>query len=403
MRIKIQSLSFYTIATFFVTFLPALFSRYQEITNKPLANYCFIDFMINYKGGFVRRGLIGEICSYFTDYVSIPHVLPLTVIIAYLLFGYFAIRWLCKCLHADLVFLFVFSPGLLAFGIKHQSNFYRRDVLIFLAIFSLIRLCCKREKQEQREKPAIFALKFWIIYTTILLVSETILFFMPIAVVIMAIVLRNEGELKLCVFSTLVAVIIGVIVIVAGSADADTVEAIKTYMQTTYPNFKHQYPIEVLSTGISEKINLVLRVPKRSPQVLFSTILAFLLTMIPTIIIVARYQLWASLKQMLPEKWMQMIFFGSLLLPFTLFIIAFDYGRWINMICTIFMLSATAFLDIAQHRKINHKYISDKSSYCLVYILFLTLYTTTWWVPHLYNKSHAFNLTNFGEFLLKLI
>lgn len=110
--------AFCAIASFFVVAIPSLANSYRQIMTDPHSQYCQIELLLNYKGGFIRRGLFGQILSYFTEYVDATKIVPIIIILLFSLFAYSSIKWLMLQLDIDLVFLYIFTPTLLSFWIK---------------------------------------------------------------------------------------------------------------------------------------------------------------------------------------------------------------------------------------------------------------------------------------------
>lgn len=115
--------------------------------------WTFGDWLINYRGGFARRGLLGEIIYWFSKSSFLS---PAFFVIAchtffYGIFFYYSYL-LLKKQQSMVPFVFlIFSPFLFLFQIVGPGGGYRKEI-IFFALFSFLAysLKCKPEKFKTR-------------------------------------------------------------------------------------------------------------------------------------------------------------------------------------------------------------------------------------------------------------
>jgi hypothetical protein len=150
------------------------------------------DWLINYSGGFVRRGLIGQIILEFSYFFSIK--LRDTIVIfqiisftAYYILVFFLLR---RVITNRLLILAVFSPIFILFPISEIEAFGRKEIFIFL-IITLYFFTNVRDIKTQ----LIFKL---IIFPISILIWEPVIFFYPYIMLIDLVVFNfNKFDKKL--------------------------------------------------------------------------------------------------------------------------------------------------------------------------------------------------------------
>lgn len=98
----------------------------------------YYDFLYNYGGGFIRRGLTGEIIFFFQLYLGIPPLVTICVssLTAYILLSYILLRNFSQKEYSPIV---LFMGFVLGSAVIYQFNIMRRDY-IELALFTITLL-----------------------------------------------------------------------------------------------------------------------------------------------------------------------------------------------------------------------------------------------------------------------
>ena len=116
------------------------------------------DWLINYEGGFVRRGLIGELMTNFSIMLSLK--LRDTILIFQLLFFtsyYFLIILFCKnLLQNRLIILAIFSPIFILYPVAEIEALGRKELIIFLIFLSYLLTDIKNFKVQIIYKVILF-------------------------------------------------------------------------------------------------------------------------------------------------------------------------------------------------------------------------------------------------------
>ena len=128
--------SLYAIVIFSFLFqVIKFYTFYQEYSA-----WQYADWIINYQGGFVRRGLIGEILfnvhKIFSIRLDLVTLLFVTSLFTSL--SYFLIKSLKYLENSKLDILIFLSPGFVIYPIMNSEVIGRKDILITLAIAFLV-------------------------------------------------------------------------------------------------------------------------------------------------------------------------------------------------------------------------------------------------------------------------
>ncbi len=133
------------------------------------------EWLINYQGGFTRRGLGGEINIFLTKFFAISLrdailTIQLVIFILYLILLFFYI----KDLKLNIFQIFaLFSPLFLLYPIAELEALGRKELLIFLFFICTLFFC------EKKFKPIIVNLFIFIFFPIVCLIWEQIILFAP--------------------------------------------------------------------------------------------------------------------------------------------------------------------------------------------------------------------------------
>ena len=116
------------------------------------------DWLINYEGGFVRRGLIGEIITNFSTILSIN--LRDSILIFQIIFFisyYFLIMSFCKNLIKNrLIILAIFTPIFILYPVAEIEVLGRKELIIFIIFLSYLFFDIKNLKTQYIYKLILF-------------------------------------------------------------------------------------------------------------------------------------------------------------------------------------------------------------------------------------------------------
>ena len=120
----------------FLIFILISFSLYDY--EKNLTNYIFTENLINYEGGFIRRGFLGSIALFFFQIFKInPKLFFVTIYYSLYLFLILIFSYLInssKKENFDLSLLIILSPATLLFIVFDNGALFRKEIF-FILIF----------------------------------------------------------------------------------------------------------------------------------------------------------------------------------------------------------------------------------------------------------------------------
>lgn len=147
----------------------AVFTVFFALSVIPLiadfpTTYPWQDLMLNWRGGFIRRGLLGEIGLLCRPYAA--EVLCGLVCLAYAAAAFLFVKTVLEMQNPRARLLILLSSSLLMYGIVYPSAGLRKDAFVLLAFIAAMRT----------QKP-LFAAVFMTLAT---FVHEETLFFAPL-------------------------------------------------------------------------------------------------------------------------------------------------------------------------------------------------------------------------------
>ena len=165
----------------YLTFIVSLSIFYLYYKHDVKVDWSISEWLINYQGGFTRRGLGGEINIFFAELFSIP--LRDTIfliqslghsIYLLLLFLYF------RNLNFNIIQVFaLFSPLFLLYPIAELEALGRKEMFIFIFFVSVMFI------SEKKFNPKVLNLTIFIFFPILCLIWEQIILFAPFFVVIL--------------------------------------------------------------------------------------------------------------------------------------------------------------------------------------------------------------------------
>ena len=173
---------------FFITFifLMAIFWLYQK---HPVGNDSTIsEWLINYQGGFTRRGIIGEICYQLADFFNLKlrFVIFLFQSLLYLTYSILIYNFIKNVPKNTLTIIAIFSPIFLLYPIAELEVLARKEVFLYVGFIIFLNLSTYK---YSKNIPLIY---IFFIFPILCLIWEPFVFFFLFAVFV--ILLRNNDE-----------------------------------------------------------------------------------------------------------------------------------------------------------------------------------------------------------------
>lgn len=327
-KFLIPSLSFF----FIIVIIKYLFTLYLWAIE--CDGWIIGDWLINFQAGFVRRGLSGSLILNLSDFLKLkPNFtvmwIQMTIYIAYMFILFFLIYR--KKINMWFLILLL-SPVTLLFPILDPSNAVtgRKEIILFL-LFALYVLCLNR---KMLKSPFVIFL-FSIALLVATLFHELVFFYTPYF--ILAAYLKSKIDNEPFYFSKILFVILGSFLVM-----------IPLYL------FGRTINGSIICSGLMEKglsgniCNGVLSIPVGIKDVFkcakeneyFSNYsIAFFLGLVPFVLYIK-----FSKHQVVTLRKFFVAFFFLFLFSSPLFILAVDWGRWINIHFMLLLFTSTLLL-----------------------------------------------------------
>jgi hypothetical protein len=336
-------------------------------------SYGLTEWLINYEGGFTRRGLLGQLLFLVHEniFLKVNYIVLMLCIFLYLYIFYFFIIKLNK----TFPILFLLSPLMLGMPIL-TDFFIRKDILGLLLLIFLVYIC----------KSKLKSLNFFIcinsIYILSILVNETI-FFYSFLIIFLFILERKKIYEKVLnnIISTLLILspsLIIFLILIIYNANFEGSSAIHNSWENLWSAISPQdccdYEMggEILALE-NEKINFfnLYNLIKNYP----TNILAWLITIFTSFVFIINFLKESQIK----KKYLLKILIVQLISLLPLFFFAGDWGRWIffwissTMIAYIYNINLNynflKLLDVFCNKLITKKIFNIKMK--PIYLLFI--------------------------------
>jgi hypothetical protein len=362
-----------TIVIFF-TFIVInyIFFNYRIIFREN--GYILGDWVINYSGGFVRRGLLGQFFFSISKYfdISIKHIIFFFSSAVYTSSIYFFYKIVKNKLDNYLVLVFILLPSTFLFNFFDPLSVGRKEILIFF-FFSFYYLNLKKILDNFR-----FKLFIILLFIIILLTHELIFFFIPYLFVLKYFHINSSIKkinprnyyLEILIFlvgSILMLVIFKVSHLHNNKVLCNSLLEVNLTTNTCWAinDFKNEIIINssLFSYFIEKKYFI-------------NYFLYFLLSVFPLFLLVSQ-----SSNQILKKRFIFISIF-CLFFSMAFYMQVNDWGRYLNVTFLIHFLIVLKFIKKDIDRvKIKNKLIKSFS------LIFIFIYLTSWHMPHCCNPN----------------
>ena len=333
------------------------------------------DWLINYEGGFVRRGLIGELITNFSSILSLK--LRDSILIFQLFFFlsyYFLIILFCKNLMQNkLVILAIFSPIFILYPVAEIEALGRKELIIFTIFLSYLFFDIKNFQVQLTYKLLLFPIS--------ILTWEPIIFFFSFIFLIDLFVFQIKSFDKkfFCILFSYFASIFLVMLIYFNPFPVENYNAMKNFLKIEFGEACYMscgFVGQQSANSFSELYKMFYEKFK------FSYALRYLLIIIVgffPLCFLYTYSKAKSKKELFIVSKFKNLFFPFLLafLPSTvLYLMMYDWARVVHIsytfsILTFLYLIKKNLIEISS-QKIRTNFISklSKKFFILVFLVF---------------------------------
>jgi len=351
--------------------------RFYEFV-KDFSNWQYSDWLINYQGGLVRRGLIGQILYSFHKFtqIDLDLIIFIFVTLLYIFISYFllkSISYLENNVENLLIFL---SPGFFIYPVMNSGIIGRKDILL---IFSIIFFVFFEKKISNR-----YIFISFVIAVIILCFSHSGFVFYSQYLFFLFILIKHKRNLSVKItesFSFLIIIVLIILLINSFGGNQSTIDniclSVKEFVSDQCGKGDQIKHLNDANTGIYarlfEKINL-------GSQYLLNYFIIYSLSIFVTFFFIS--------KKLIESNFNISVFKYNFKKPFRIFLVLFiftipvfvigrDWGRYIYMSysCIFFIYIYCLKERILFFNGISFKWLDNKF-FLIIFIFFYSFLLT---------------------------
>ncbi len=328
------------------------------------------EWLINYEGGFTKRGIIGQIAIELSRFFKSELRWIIFLLQSFSVTIYFLLLFnLLRKIEFDrIIILSIFSPIFILYPVAEIEVLARKEIIIFS--FFLIYLLIPRNSNLK-------TLSFIIFLTLGMLVWEPIIFFFPLFL-LFEIIENDIEKFNFDFFKLILSFIPSLIIALVILFDPLTIEEHKEMAFILKNEFNQNCYMScsrLLTVSIQQNIMEVTN--KYSLEVFIRYSLIILVGFFPLFTLIKNSSL-KNKKLFLFKNFSQPIYTFYLTLPFilALFAIGYDWGRWVNISYVIlaliyFKLILNKYLIINyENLRRNFLYRIKRVTFIILFIIF---------------------------------
>ena len=164
-----KNINFYIIIYLYILFFFSVFFLYQkhEVSNDSTIS----EWLINYEGGFTKRGLIGQLSIYFSNFFIIKLRDTIFILQTLLVGVYFILIYqFLKNISYNKIFIFaIFTPIFILYPVAEIEVLARKEIFIFIYLLIYCFIPIKRKNYKFFYKLCLFPIA--------ILIWEPVIFF----------------------------------------------------------------------------------------------------------------------------------------------------------------------------------------------------------------------------------
>lgn len=331
------------------------------------------EWLINYQGGFTRRGLIGEICFKIADYLDlkIRYVIFIFQALIYLIFISLIYRLIKNIPKNTLTIIAIFSPLFLFYPVAEIEVLARKEIFLFCGFIIFLNLASLKKSKKN------LLIYIFLIFPILILIWEPFIFFIPFVIFIIFIQNTEDSLIKL-LLKTLISLsssLFMTLYIVTNLLSPDQHDIMSNtlmnrFSETCYMScalLKNKSSITAQYTAVFQIITF---------EAVFRYFLIMLVGFSPLLILF--YNSTIKIKNIFFEKFKNLLipYLIVLVIPLILFMVMTDWGRIVNMIYTFSLLTFLYLLKnnlITLNKKIfyfDNFYNNKKKIFIILFYIF---------------------------------
>ena len=347
-----KNINFYIFIYLSILFLFSVFFLYQK---HHVANDSTIsEWLINYEGGFTKRGIIGQLSIYLSNFFIIK-LRDAIFILQTILVGtyFFLIYHFLKNIFYNKIFIFaIFSPIFILYPIAEIEVLARKEIFIFiyLLVYTFIPI---------EEKKYKFYYKFFL-FPVAILIWEPVIFFI-LFFFFLDLIENNIKKINKLFFFQIISYLPSILLALYIALNPISEESHNLMRSSLMENFNENcyMSCELLKTKSSIYQQFQGNFDKYSIEIFVRYILIIIIGFGPLFILLFNSKL--KNKIFFLDKFNNLLFPYLILLSPVIFLFAmgYDWGRWVNI---SYVISIISFIYIYKYNLItlSEKFLSNK-------------------------------------------
>ena len=347
-----KNINFYIFIYLSVLFLFSVFFLYQK---HDVANDSTIsEWLINYEGGFTKRGFIGQLSIYLSNFFIIK-LRDAIFILQTILVGtyFFLIYHFLKNIFYNKIFIFaIFTPIFILYPIAEIEVLARKEIFIFiyLLVYTFIPI---------EEKKYKFYYKFFL-FPVAILIWEPVIFFI-LFFFFLDLIENNIKKINKLFFFQIISYLPSILLVLYIALNPISEESHNLMRSSLMENFNENcyMSCELLKTKSSIYQQFQGNFDKYSIEIFVRYILIIIIGFGPLFILLFNSKL--KNKIFFLDKFNNLLFPYLILLSPVIFLFAmgYDWGRWVNI---SYVISIISFIYIYKYNLItlSEKFLSNK-------------------------------------------
>ena len=347
-----KNINFYIFIYLSVLFLFSVFFLYQK---HDVANDSTIsEWLINYEGGFTKRGIIGQLSIYLSNFFIIK-LRDAIFILQTILVGtyFFLIYHFLKNIFYNKIFIFaIFTPIFILYPIAEIEVLARKEIFIFiyLLVYTFIPI---------EEKKYKFYYKFFL-FPVAILIWEPVIFFI-LFFFFLDLIENNIKKINKLFFFQIISYLPSILLTLYIALNPISEESHNLMRSSLMENFNENcyMSCELLKTKSSIYQQFQGNFDKYSIEIFVRYILIIIIGFGPLFILLFNSKL--KNKIFFLDKFNNLLFPYLILLSPVIFLFAmgYDWGRWVNI---SYVISIISFIYIYKYNLItlSEKFLSNK-------------------------------------------
>ena len=347
-----KNINFYIFIYLSALFLFSVFFLYQK---HDVANDSTIsEWLINYEGGFTKRGIIGQLSIYLSNFFIIKLRDAIFILQTFLVGTYFFLIYhFLKNIFYNKIFIFaIFTPIFILYPIAEIEVLARKEIFIFiyLLVYTFIPI---------EEKKYKFYYKFFL-FPVAILIWEPVIFFI-LFFFFLDLIENNIKKINKLFFFQIISYLPSILLALYIALNPISEESHNLMRSSLMENFNENcyMSCELLKTKSSIYQQFQSNFDKYSIEIFIRYILIIIIGFGPLFILLFNSKL--KNKIFFLDKFNNLLFPYLILLSPVIFLFAmgYDWGRWVNI---SYVFSIISFVYIYKYNLItlSEKFLSNK-------------------------------------------